>query len=82
MSISPTVGDGFYVTHMRAGIRMSCRCRSFEQAQETLCSMKDDVIVDLPSVRYYFQENQILILRKPKHTDKKYKSPYQSTCAA
>ena len=76
MSITPTVGDGFYITHMREGIRMSCRTRTYHEAEETLRVMKEDLIVDLKRVRYYFHPDKILILRKPKHTNKKYKCPY------
>jgi hypothetical protein len=76
MSITPTVGNGFYITHMREGIRMSRRTRSYDEAEEVLRMMRYDQIVDLPRVRYYFHPNQILILRKPKLTDPKYKCRY------
>lgn len=77
MSISPTVGDGFYVTHMRSGIRMSRRCRSFEQAQEALRSMQEDNVVDLPRKRLLFNPDKIFIIHKPNHSDAKYKCPYE-----
>lgn len=57
---------------------MSRRCRTYQEAEETLHSMKEDTVVDLPSVRYYFHSDKILILRKPKHTSKKYKCPFLS----
>lgn len=78
MSITPTVGDGFYVTHSRHGIRMSRRCLSKKHAEECLKNMIYDVVVDLPKKRYYFQANQILILIKPNLTDPKYKCPYEA----
>ena len=76
MSITPTVGNGFYVTHSREGIRMSRRTKTYDEAEETLRMMKEDLIVDLPRVRYYFHPDKILILRKPSFTNKKYKEPY------
>ena len=76
MSITPTVGNGFYVTHKREGIRMSRRTKTYNEAEEVLRMMQDDLIVDLPRVRYYFHPDTILILRKPNKTDKKYKCPY------
>ena len=77
MSITPTVGDGYYVTHMRHGIRMSRRCLSRTHAEECLRNMMEDVVVDLPKKRFYFQEKQILILIKPNTTDPKYKCPME-----
>lgn len=76
MSITPTVGNGFFIHFEREGIVMRCRKRTREDAERCLKSMKEDSIVDLRSVRYYFQPNRILILRKPKITDPKYKCPY------
>jgi len=76
MSITPTIDDGFYVTHKRCDIRMSRRTRTQEEAEETLRMMKEDLIVDLPRVRYYFHPDKILILRKPNFTDPIYKCPY------
>jgi hypothetical protein len=76
MSITPTVGNGYYITHKRHDIRMSRRTRTYNEAVETLRMMKEDLIVDLPRVRYYFYPDKILILRKPKFTDPKYKCCY------
>ena len=76
-SITETVGDGFFVHHERRGCVMRRRCRTRQEAVECLRSMNEDLVVDLPKVRYYFQVNQILILRKPNFTDLKYKEPYQ-----
>jgi hypothetical protein len=76
MSITPTVCNGFYITHERHGIRMSRRTKTYDEAVEVLRSMQQDQIVDLPRTRYYFQSNQILILRKANLTDKKYKCSY------
>lgn len=77
MSITPTVGDGYYVTHSRHGIRMSRRCLSLKHAEECLRNMIEDVVVDLPKKRFYFQEKQILILIKPNITDAQWKCPYE-----
>ena len=79
MSITPTVGDGYYVTHIRHGERMSRRCLSLAHAQECLRNMKEDVVVDLPRKRFYFHRDKILILIKPNITDPKYKCPYEET---
>lgn len=76
MSITPTVGNGYYITHKRHDIRMSRRTKTYDEAEETLRMMKEDLIVDLPRVRYYFHPDKILILKKPNHTDKKYKCRY------
>jgi len=77
MVICPTVGDGFFIHFERRGIVMRCRAKTREEAERLHESMKNDVVVDLKSTRFYFQENQILILKKPNHTDKRYKEPYQ-----
>ena len=76
MSITPTVGDGYYVTHSRHGIRMSRRCLSQAHAEECLRNMIEDVVVDLPRMRYYFHRDKIILLTKPNLTDPKYKCPY------
>lgn len=76
MGITPTIGNGFFIHYEREGIVMRCRKRTRKEAETCLEKMKTDSIVDLPSVRYYFQPNRILILRKPNHTDLKYKEPY------
>lgn len=56
---------------------MRCRKRTRKEAEKCLEQMKHDTIVDLPKVRYYFQKERILILRKPNITSQKYKEPYQ-----
>jgi hypothetical protein len=76
MSITPTVGNGFYVTHKRCDIRMSRRTRTYDEAVETLRMMREDLIVDLPKKRYIFHPDRILIITKPNFTDKKYKCCY------
>jgi len=78
MGITPTVGDGYYVTHMRHGERMSRRCLTREDAEECFRSMVEDTVVDLPRMRFYFQENRILILRKPNLTDLRWKCAYEN----
>jgi len=77
MSITETVGDGYYVTHSRQGIRMSRRCLSKKHAEECLRNMIEDVVVDLPRMRYYFHRDKIIILTKPNITDPKYKCAYE-----
>jgi hypothetical protein len=76
MSITPTVGNGFYITHLREGIRMSRRTKTYREAEEVLRMMKEDLIVDLPKKRYIFHPDKIYIITKPNKTDKKYKYPY------
>ena len=77
MSITPTVGNGYYITHKRHDIRMCRRTKTYDEAVETLRMMKEDLIVDLPRVRYYFHPDKIVILKKPNFTDKKYKCRYE-----
>jgi len=77
MGITPTVGNGFFIHFEREGIVMRCRKRTRKEAEKCLEQMKHDTIVDLPKVRYYFQKERILILRKPNITSQKYKEPYQ-----
>jgi len=77
MSITPTVGDGFYVTHSRRGIRMSRRCLSQAHAEECLRNMIEDEVVDLPRVRYYFNRDKTMILKKPNMTDPRWKCPME-----
>jgi hypothetical protein len=76
-SISETVGDGFFVHHERRGIKMRRRCKTMQEAIETLRSMNEDLVVDLPKKRFYFQEDRILILIKPNFTNAQYKEPYE-----
>ena len=77
MSITPTIADGYYVTHSRHGIRMSRRCLSRAHAEECLRNMVEDVVVDLPRMRYYFHRDKIIILTKPNLTDPRYKYAYE-----
>lgn len=77
MSITPTVADGYYVTHSRHGIRMSRRCLSRKHAEECLRNMIYDVVVDLPKKRIIFHPNKIYIITKPNLTDPKYKCAYE-----
>lgn len=76
MSITPTVGDGFFVSHIRRGERMQKRCNTRQEAEICLKSMTEDIIVDTNYTRWYFLPDKTLILRKPRHTDPKYKCPY------
>lgn len=76
MSITLTVGDGYYVSHSRRGERMRKRCKTMEEANACLSSFINDVVVDTARTRWYFLPEKTLILRKPNHTSKKYKSPY------
>jgi hypothetical protein len=77
MVICPTVGQGFFLHFERRGVVMRCRAKTREEAEKIHKSMEEDIVVDLHSTRFYFQENQILILHKPNHTDPKYKEPYE-----
>lgn len=77
MSITESVG-GYFIHLEREGIVMRCRKRTRKDAEECLKQMREDIVVDLPRVRYYFHPDKILILRKPNHTDHKYKCPYIS----
>jgi hypothetical protein len=77
MSITSTVGNGFFIHYERCGVIMRCRKRTRKEAEACLKMMKEDSVVDLNRVRYYFQGHQILILRKPKHSDLKYKCPFE-----
>lgn len=77
MSITPTVGNGYYITHKRHDIRMSRRTKTYDEAVETLRMMKEDLIVDLPKKRYIFHPDKIYIIIKPNFTDKKYKCRYE-----
>ena len=78
MSITPTVGDGYYVTHSRHGIRMSRRCLSLAHAEECLRNMVEDQIVDLPRKRIIFHPDKIYIITKPDLTDPRWKCPYEN----
>ena len=75
MVICPSVG-GFFIHFERRGVVMRCRAKTREEAERIHKSMEEDIVVDLHSTRFYFQENQILILKKPNHTDPIYKEPY------
>jgi hypothetical protein len=77
MVICPTVGNAYFIHFERRGVVMRCRAKTKEQAEKIHKSMQEDDIVDLNKTRYYFQEDKILILRKPNHTDPKYKEPYE-----
>jgi hypothetical protein len=76
MSITSTVGDGFYVTYIRRGERMRKRCHSTKEAEICLKSMMEDTIVDTNYTRWYFLPDKTLILHKPKMCDPKYKNRY------
>jgi hypothetical protein len=76
MSITATVGDGYFVSHIRRGERMQKRCKTLQEAELCLKSMMEDIIVDTNYTRWYFQPDRTLILRKPRHTYKQFKSPY------
>lgn len=76
MSITPTIGDGYFVSHSRRGERMRKRCKTMEEAKACLNSFINDIIVDTTRTRWYFLPDKTLILKKPKFTDPKYKCPY------
>ena len=77
MVVTPTIADGFLVYHTREGIKMSRRCLTRQHADECYRSMCEDVVVDLPRMRYYFQGHRILILKKPNMTDPQWKCSYE-----
>ena len=67
---------GFIVAYSRRGVDMRARVRTHVEATETLRSMKEDEIVDLNKVRYYFSSDKILILHKPNIKNKTYDTIY------
>jgi hypothetical protein len=77
MSITPTVGDGFFVHAERHRVVMRRRCKTREEAEKVLKSMQEDSVVDLPRKRVYFQENRVLILKKPNLTDPQFRDAYE-----
>lgn len=77
MVVTPTIADGFLVYHTREGVKMSRRCLTRAHADEVYRSMCEDVVVDLPRKRFYFQGHRILILIKPDFTNPKYKYAYE-----
>ena len=77
MSITESVG-GFFIHFEREGIIMRCRKRTRKDAELCLKMMKEDQIVDLNRVRYIFHPDKIYIIRKPNHTDPKYKCPFEN----
>jgi hypothetical protein len=56
--------DGFYVTHIRRDVRLSCRCRSREEAEKMLRHMIEDVVVSLPRIQVHFCDDKTLVIRK------------------
>jgi hypothetical protein len=75
MSITESVG-GYFIHFEREGIVMRCRKRTRKDAETCLKMMQTDQIVELNRVRYIFHPDKIYIIRKPNHTDPKYKEPY------
>jgi hypothetical protein len=76
MSITKTIGDGYFVSHSRRGERMRKRCKTIEEAKACLNSFINDVVVENTRTRWYFLPDKTLILRKPRLTDPKYKCRY------
>ena len=77
MSITESVG-GWFIHFEREGIIMRQRKRTRKEAEICLKSMREDQIVDLNRVRYIFHPDKIYIIRKPNHSDPKYKCPFES----
>ena len=78
-SITETTDSGFYVTHLRNNVRLSCRCKTMAESEETLRKMVEDVVVCLPRKQVHFLPDKILIIKKGKLNDKKYRNPYIMT---
>jgi len=78
-SITETTDLGFYVTHKRRDVRLSCRCKTRKDAEETLRKMVEDVVVCLPRKQVHFLPDKILIIKKGNLTDKKFRNPYIMT---
>ena len=76
MSITPSVG-GYFIHFEREGIKLRCRKRTRKEAELCLKMMREDQIVELNRVRYIFHPDKIYIIRKPNHTDQKYKCPFE-----
>ena len=73
-SITATTDEGFYVTHLRRNVRLSCRCRSREEAEEKLRHMIEDVVVSLPRIQVHFCLDKTLVIRKA--NKKSFRTPY------
>lgn len=74
-SITETTDLGFYVTHKRRDVRLSCRCKTRKDAEETLRKMVEDVVVCLPRKQVHFLPDKILIIKKGNLTDKNFVIP-------
>lgn len=55
----------FYIVVSRCGVVMKRSCKTLEEAIVIEEGLKNDIVVDLLNLRYYFQPDQILMLRKP-----------------
>lgn len=75
-SITATTDEGFYVTHMRRSIRLSCRAKTREEALVMLDKMVNDDVVCLRSKQVHFCDDKILIIKKGRMNDPKYRTPY------
>lgn len=78
-SITATIDEGFYVTHLRRGVRLSCRTKTREEAVVMLDKMVNDAVVCLRSKQIHFCEDKILIIKKGRMNDPKYRTPYIMT---
>jgi hypothetical protein len=78
-SITETTDSGFYVTHLRNNVRLSCRCKTRKDSEEALRKMMEDVVVSLPRKQVHFLPDKILIIKKGIMKDKKYRNPYIMT---
>jgi hypothetical protein len=76
MSITESVG-GFFIHFERQGIVMRQRKRTRKEAEICLKMMQEEQIVEMNRVRYIFHPDRIYIIRKPKHSDPKYKCPFE-----
>lgn len=76
MSITPSVG-GYFIHFEREGFVMRQRKRTRKEAELCLKMMREEQIVELNRVRYIFHPDKIYIIRKPHHSDQKYKCPFE-----
>ena len=66
--------DGFYITHIRRNIRLSCRCKTREESEKMLRHMIEDNVVSLPRIQVHFCDDKTLVIRKA--NKKSLRQPY------
>ena len=68
--------ERFVVSYGRRGVVMRCSVKTHAEASEIERSMREDEIVDLLKVRYYFSQDKIMILHKPNLKNETYSTMY------